>query len=171
VPAIASVVPAPVVAVAKPAPPPEPARSWVDAFIERTRSVIASPPASPASYANAGLTTLGTYVTAGVTGSLLGAAHAKFGLDSGGGPLDGWIAIGAGFASIALSASMPGVAAHARAVGAEALTVLAFRKGYEVVKHEGLEGGASHVWHIPAPGKGAGVTREDPIEVAARGLS
>lgn len=163
----APIVPAPVVA-AKTATS-APAR-WVDDFIERTRASIASaPPATPAAYTHAGLTTLGSYVTAGVTGSLLGAAHATWGLDTGAGAIDGWIAAGAGLLSVVLSGHMPALAAHARAVGSQGFAVLAFRKGYEVVKHEPLMGGTA-VQRMSVPGNGAGVTKEDPIEIAARGL-
>jgi hypothetical protein len=165
---VSAAVPAPVVAIGTKVTP-EPPRSWVDGFIERTRSTIASSPVSPAAYANAGLTTLGTYVTAGVTGSLLGATHAKWGLDSPVGAVDGWLAAGAGLLSVAVSGHMPDVAAHARAIGSQAFTILAFRKGYEVIKHDGLEG-ASRVRRIAAPGKGPGVATEDPIVAAARRL-
>ena len=166
----APVNPAPVVVAAKSAAPaPAPAR-WVDDCLERTRaSIVSAPPASPAAYTHAGLTTLGSYVTAGVTGSLLGAAHATWGLDTGAGAIDGWIAAGAGLLSVVLSGHMPALAAHARAVGSQGFAVLAFRKGYEVVKHEPLMGGTA-VQRMSVPGNGAGVTKEDPIEIAARGL-
>lgn len=126
---------------------------------------------TPSSYLRESGSALLEYTEGGVTGSLLGAAHAKWGLDSPAGPVDGWIAgLGAAL-GVALSGHFPGAAAHIRGVAAKAFTVLAFRKGYEVVKHEPLPGGMRPgVTRIGAPGRGAGVTRADPIEEAARGL-
>ena len=54
---------------------------------------------------------------------------------------------------------------------AQAMTVFSFRKSYEVVKHESLPGGSGGgVQRITIPGKGPGVTGEDPIEAVAKGL-
>jgi len=155
------------IATTKPA-----AGAWVQNWVKQVRGDIAqAPAASPVSYVKETGSTVGEYTEGGVVGSLLGATHAKWGLDSPAGPVDGLIA-GLGFlASVGLSGHYPGAAAHFRKIGAQAFTILAFRKGYEVVKHEPLMGGTSNgVQRMAAPGRGPGAQGEDPIELAAKGL-
>ncbi len=146
--------------------------SWVQQFVARAHGEInKAPAATPISYVRETGSMLGEFTEGGVTGSLLGATLAMWGLDSKAGPVDGMLAGFGAIMSVALSGHFPGAAAHFRKVGAQAFTVLAFRKGYEVVKHEPLMGGmAPGVHRIAAPGGGPGVSKEDPIEVAARGL-
>jgi hypothetical protein len=151
----------------------KPEKSWVRQWIDQAKgSIQGAAPTSPVSYVRETGSTLSEYAEGGAVGALLGTAHAKWGLDTRGGPIDGWLA-GLGFlTSIGLSGHHPVIAAHARKVGGQAFTVLAFRKGYEVVKHQALPGGtASTVQHVAAPaGKGPGIAGEDPIEKAARGI-
>lgn len=151
---------------------PEVSKSWVEKFIEKARGDISkAPPVTPAAYARETGSTVGDYTAGGITGSLLGAAHAKWGLDRPVGPIDGWIAGLGALGSIGLSGHFPNLAAVARRIGSAAFTTLSFRKGYEVVKHEPLAGGmAPGVQRIAAPGKGPGVHGEDPIERVARDL-
>jgi hypothetical protein len=155
--------------------PPEAKESWVQSFVKRARGEIQSAPAStPISYVREAGTTLGDFAEGGITGSLLGATHGKWGLDSKAGPVDAWIAGLGAAGSVLLSGISPGLAAHARKVGSQAFTVLSFRKGYEVVKHEPLAGGTSSpspgVQRIPAPGTGPGIAGEDTIVATAKNL-
>ncbi len=150
-------------------------KSWAQMLIDRTKSEIANaPPASPAACVSAMGSCAVEYAEAAAAGALLGATHAKWGLDSPGGPIDGLIAaLGAAF-GVAAAGYFPEAAAHARRVGSQAFTVLSFRRAYELVAHAPLDGGtASGVQRItlPArPGKGPGVAGIDPIEAVARAL-
>lgn len=148
-------------------------KSWVQSFIERARGTIEkAAPGSPTSYVKETGSTAADYAVGGVTGALLGATHAKFGLDTKGGPIDGWLAGIGAIASIGLSGHSPKFAELARKAGSQAAGILSFRKSYAVVKHEPLAGGSGpSVQRIAAPaGKGPGIAGEDPIEKAARGL-
>lgn len=147
-------------------------KSWVQSFVERARGEIQSaPPATPISYVREAGSTLGEFAASGAVGSLLGAAHAKWGLDSKGGPIDGWLAGGGAIASVLLSGHMPEIAAYARKLGERSFTVFSFRKGFEAVRHEPLAGGgAGGVTRIAVPGTGPGINGEDPIERVAKGL-
>ncbi len=150
-------------------PKPEERKSWVQQWVDRAKGEIkAAPPTTPASYVRETGTTVGEYAEGGIVGSLLGAAHAKFGLDTSGGPVDGWIAGAGALGAIGLSGHMPLLAARLRRIGADAFTVLSFRKGYSLVKHEPFVGGGSAVQRMAAPGSGIAV--EDPIERASKGL-
>jgi hypothetical protein len=148
-------------------------KSWVENFIERARgSIEKAPSGSAVSYVKETGTTAGDYAIGGATGALLGAAHAKFGLDTKGGPIDGWLAGIGALASIGLSGHFPRFAEIARKAGAQSVGILSFRKSYQTVKHEPLAGGSGPSVHrvtVPA-GKGPGIAGEDPIEKAARGL-
>lgn len=153
--------------------PPEAKESWVQSFVKRARGEIqAAPAASPISYVREAGSTVGDLAEGGIVGSLLGATHGKWGLDSKAGPVDGWIAGLGAAASVLLSGHMPEVATHARKVATQAFTVLSFRKGYEVVKHEALAGGSASpgVQRIPAPGTGPGIHGEDPIVAVTKNL-
>lgn len=151
------------------APPPK--VSWVSQWIDRAKGDIAkAPPATAAAYMRETATTVGEYAEAGATGALLGAAHAKWGLDTAGGPIDGWIAAAAGLGSVLASGHMPKLAERARRLGADAFAVLSFRKGYGVVKHHPLAGGGGAdrgVERVAAP-KSTGTV--DAIEEAAKKL-
>lgn len=148
-----------------------PKKTWVQEFVERARGEIqAAPPASAVSYVREGGNVLGDYSFGGVIGALLGAAHAKWGLDTKHGPADGWIAGLGALASVGLSGHLPEVSAWARKIGTAGATIVTFRKSYEVVKHEPLSSGgaAPGIQRIAAPGNFA--TGEDPIEAVARSL-
>lgn len=153
----------------QPAAPPPPPKSWVAQWIDRAKGEIqAAPPATAAGYMKNTASLVGEYAEGGAVGGLLGAAHAKWDLDTPGGPIDGWISGAAGLASVALSGHMPQLAERLRRVGADAFTVLAFRKGYSVVRHHPLAGRKTVVGveRIPAPAsKGT-----DAIEEAAKKL-
>ena len=155
-------------ALAKPAPQP----SWVERFVARARGEIqAAPPASAASYVRETGSVVGEFIEGGAVGSMLGATHAKWGLDSKNGPIDAMIAGFSAILAVGASGHFPDIANHLRKIGAQAFTVFAFRKGYQAVKHEPLAGGtAPGVTRITLPGKGPGVTGEDPIEAVAKGL-
>lgn len=147
-------------------------KSWVQQFVDKARGDIAkAPPASAVSYVKETGSTLAEYAVGGTVGSLLGATHAKWGLDTKGGPIDGWIAGAGALVSIGLSGHFPQFAAYARKIGDKAFTVLSFRKGFEVVKHEPLAGGSfGAVQRIAPAGKSAAMHGEDPIEKAAADL-
>ena len=151
---------------------PAPQQTWVEKFVAKARGEIqAAPHASPAAYVREAGSAIGEYAGGAVVGGMLGAAHAKIGLDTRHGPIDGWIAGVSGAMAVALSGYAPEAAAYFRKAGAQAMTVFSFRKGYEVVKHEALPGGSGGgVQRITIPGKGPGVTGEDPIEAVAKGL-
>jgi hypothetical protein len=153
--------------------PAAPAKaSWVQQFVARAHSeVTKAPPASPVSYVRETGSAVAEFTAGGITGSLLGATHAKWGLDTKKGPVDGWVAGLGAIASVALSGHMPDLSMYIRRVAAQAFTVLSFRKGYEVVKNEPLPGGTGGGVHRMAiPGRGPGVTKVDPIEAASEGL-
>ena len=85
--------------------------------------------------------------------------------------IDAMIAGFSAILAVGASGHFPDIANHLRKIGAQAFTVFAFRKGYQAVKHEPLAGGtAPGVTRITLPGKGPGVTGEDPIEAVAKGL-
>jgi hypothetical protein len=156
-------------AISKPAE----AKHWVQQFFEKARGDLAkAAPATPASYVRETGSAVGELLEGGAVGSLLGATHAKWGLDTAGGPIDGWIAGLGTLMSIGVSGHFPEVAVHLRKVGGQAFTVYSFRKGYEIVKHAPLAGGAAspNVQRVAVPGKGPGVHGEDPIEKVARDL-
>jgi hypothetical protein len=147
-------------------------KSWSQMFVDRAKQEIANaPPAPLASYVKESGSTFAEYAEGGVTGSLLGATHAQFGLDTRAGPVDGWLAAFGAIFGVAASGHFPALAARARGVGAKAFTVLSFRKSYELVKHEPLGATTTaRVQRVSLPGKGPGVAGEDPIEAAARAL-
>jgi hypothetical protein len=150
-------------------------KSWVQQFVDRAKGhVEKAPSASPLSYVREAGTATGEYISGGAIGALLGATHAKFGLDRGNVPIDGLIAAAGGLAGIVLSGHMPGVAAMSRRAGAQAFTVFTFRKSYELVAKGSLPshgGGKGGVTRIAAPSrKGKGGGSSDPIERAAAGL-
>jgi hypothetical protein len=151
-------------------------KSWVQQFVDKAKgSVEKAPAATPLSYVRETGTVAGEYVSGGAIGALLGATHAKFGLDKGAVPIDGLLAAAGGLAGIALSGHMPEVAAMARRAGAQAFTVFTFRKSYELVAKGPLSGsgrgGSGGVTRIAAPNRGgSGVGSKDPIEVAASKL-
>ena len=150
------------------APPPK--VSWVQQWIDRAKGDIQkAPPATAAAYMRETATTVGEYAEGGAVGALLGAAHAKWGLDTAGGPIDGWISAACGLGSVLASGHFPKLAERARRVGTDAFTVLSFRKGYGVVKHHPLGGGVAPggVERVPAPKQSGGV---DAIEEAAKKL-
>jgi hypothetical protein len=147
-------------------------KSWSQSFVDRAKQELASAPAvSAAVYVRETASTAVEYTEAGVVGGMLGATHAKFGLDGPLGPTDAWVAALGAIFGVAASGHFPALAARARGVGAKALTVLAFRKSYELVKHEPLGGAVTPgVQRVTLPGKGPGVAGEDPIEAVARAL-
>ncbi len=153
-------------------PRPEP-RSWSQSFVDRAKQELASaPPVTAAVYITGAASTGVEYTEGAVVGGMLGATHAKFGLDGPMGPTDGWIAALGAILGVAASAHFPALAARARGVGAKAFTVLAFRKSFELVGGAPLASGTATpgVQRIALPGKGPGVAGEDPIEAAARAL-
>lgn len=154
-----------------PAPAVVEKKSWVQQFVDRARGEIkAAPPASAVSYVRETGSTIGEYAEGGLVGSILGATHAKFGLDTKGGPIDGWISGLGAIAAVGLSGYWPNAAAHARKIGRDAFVILTFRKGYETVNHAPLPGGASSgVQRINLPGSSP-ASAVDPIEEAAKGL-
>lgn len=164
---------------------PSVGKSWVQQFFERARGVAAGHASAPAETGilKAGAQTLGSMLEGGATSALLGAAHAKFGLDSEAGPIDGWIAGLGALGAVAASKLAPGLVPHAIRVSQAAFDVLAFRKSFELVHHAPLGGvgvslqsGVQRVSAPPAisPHAGAPVNplraQGDPIEAAAKGL-
>ena len=143
--------------------------SWVQNFVDRAKGTIErAEPKSAVSYVREAGSTAGDYALGGAVGGVLGAAHAKFGLDTRGGPIDGWISgLGAIFA-VGLSGYFPNAAAYARKVGSGAFTILAFRKTYGGVSKHPLPSGG--VTRVAAPAASSTVAGEDPIDRVARGL-
>lgn len=154
-------------------PKPVERKSWVQQFVERATSGIQkAEPASAVSYVREAGGTLGTYLEGGTTGSLLGAAHAKWGLDTKGGPIDGWLAGLGAILSVGLSGHFPGAAMHAREIGSQAFTIWSFRKSFELVAHEPFAATTQSPGSVsvaPTTGKSA-IAGEDPIVKAAAGL-
>ncbi len=152
----------------------EPPKSWVESFVARGLAGIKkAEPATPAAYVRETGSVLANYAGAGIVGGILGAAHARFGLDTRVGPLDGWAAAAGAFFAVALSGVAPSYAATAGRLGAYSFNTLTFRKSYELVKHEPFGGGGSFSGEVrrSAPGKGPGVSKHDRIEEVAKGLN
>ena len=149
-----------------------PSTSWAQSLISRMKTDMANaPPWSLGTYSRAAGSMAVAYGEGAVVGGMLGTVHAQYGLDGKYGPVDGWTAALAAALGVLLSGHLPDIAEHAMRVGSQAVTVLAFRKSYQIVAHQPLKGGTTPgVTRIALPGKGPGVTTQDPIEVAARGL-
>lgn len=145
-------------------------KSWVQSFVERAHGTVAQAPVgSPVSYVREAGSTAGAMVEASIVGGTLGAAHAKFGLDSPIGAIDLWLAaLGAAF-GIGASKYSPFWAGVGRRMGQDAFATFTFRKAYELVKGQPLTGSVQRV-AAPKPGTGPGINGEDPIERAVRGL-
>jgi hypothetical protein len=148
-------------------------KHWVSQFVERARGAVREAPANhPLSYAKESASVLAEFAEGGAVGALLGAAHAKFGLDVGGVPVEGILAGVGALAGIGLSGHMPTLAAALRKGGAQAFTVLSFRKSYEMMKGPAAAStaqfGAERVERIAAPGTGPGVTSPDSILETAK---
>jgi len=107
-------------------------KSWVQEFVTRAQGHAAVGPSERTlqAYAREAGSTLGEYATSGLLGLLLGAAHAKVGLDKAGVPIDGVLAAAGAIGAVALSGHYPRAAACARAGGSFALGFLAARKSY-----------------------------------------
>ncbi len=145
--------------------------SWVEKFVARAKGTIErAEPKTAVSYVRETASTAGDYSVDGLVGGLLGATHGRFGLDTKGGPIDGWAACVGGILAIGLSAHFPTAAAYARKIGSSSFGILMFRKSYGAVKHAPLPGGTATpgVTRVAAPT--AAVAGEDPIEKVARGL-
>jgi len=151
------------------------AGAWVKEWVNDVHKAIAPPeqPAATVSYTKSAGSTLAQYLGGATIGSLLGATHAKWGLETRFGDIDGWIAgLGALF-SVGLSKWSPELAAAARKAGNDSWVIWTFRKGYQIVKHSPLEGGSAPM-HRSAPAASAtmqgerGAHKEDRIERAAR---
>lgn len=156
---------------------PSPPKSWIQKLVAgASPAAPAAPSHSAMSYVKEAGGLFGRFVQAGGVGAVLGAAHAKVGLDTKVGPIDGLLA-GLGFLlGVGLSGSNPWLAQRLADGGTQAMTVLSFRKAYD------LMGGSSSSFHgepnqIPAPRVGgyspaaARFTGEDPIITAAKRAS
>lgn len=144
--------------------------SWITQFVHRAMQGVdkAQPKSALTHVAHAGAVTA-SYMQGGALGALLGATHAKFGLDSMGFPLDGAMAGVGAIASVALLTVAPQWSAWALRRGEDAFAIFTFRKGYELVHGSELPSGSERVTRIAKPGTRA-TPREDPIEAVARGL-
>jgi len=144
-------------------------KSWVQQFVDRAKSAVEKAPgAHPLSYVRETGSAAGQYAMGGAIGALLGATHAKFGLDKGGMPIDGLVAAAGAIAGIALSGHAPGAAAMAIRGGSQAFAVFTFRKSFELVAKGPLaaHGGSGDAVRIGAPRRG----KEDPILKTAEKL-
>ena len=147
-------------------------KSWAQKFVDLAKGeIIKAPHATPATFAREAGSVAFEYVEGAITGGLLGTYHAQYGLDSKVGAVDGWLAGIGAILGVALAAHSPFWSARARGVGSKALTVLAFRRSFELVGHQPMPGGtAPGVKRIAAPGTGPGVTTQDRIEAVAKDL-
>lgn len=160
-------------AITKAAEQPVAPKTWIQQFVDRAReSMVPVVPPSAATYGKGLAATFGEYAEGGVTGAVLGAAHAKWGLDTKGGPVDGWLAGAGALLSVGLVGHLPAVAEHARKVGSQAFTVYSFRKGFEAVKHEPyVQAMGKGVQRVAIPRTGPGAPHKDPIEEVAKDLA
>ena len=152
--------------------PPAP-KSWVQTFVERAKGTIEkAEPKTAVSYVREAGSTAGDYAVEGIVGGLLGTAHAKFGLDSRVGPVDGLIAGFGALAAVGLSGYFPQAATYARKIGSSSFGIYSFRKSFGAIKHAPLAGANPNVTRVAAtPTSGSQVAgEEDPIEKAAKGL-
>jgi len=154
-------------------------KSWVQQFVARANSAVqTAAPREPLSYAREAGTAISEFATGGALGALLGATHARFGLDTRVGAIDAWAAGLGVLGGVALSGHLPQLAAAARKAGGQAFAIYTFRKSYGLVKREPLHGGTGapaaihgeRVTRIAAPGQGPGVSAVDRIEAAAARL-
>lgn len=146
-------------------------KSWVTRLVEGATGGIQQAPAkTPLSYVREAGSLTGRFVQAGGVGALLGAAHAKFGLDTKAGPVDGWAAALGWIFGIGLSGHYPWLAQRLADGGTQALTVLSFRKAFGLVGGQGMTPGGAQA---PLPGipfspAAARFSGEDPIITAAK---
>lgn len=129
---------------------------------------------------------VGAMAVGGAIGALLGVGHARFGLDTPGGPVDGWVAGLSALASIVLGGMGHQTAAgYARAAANDAFVVLSFRKSFEFMHGGGGGMRTGGIVRIPGGGGNARMSgsvlsgetkapkvdpREVRIEAAARAL-
>lgn len=87
---------------------PAPPKSWAQRFVDNAvGSIQAAKPADAIGYLKSAGSVTGNVLQGGTVGLLLGAAHARWGLDTSGGPVDGWLT-GIGWAgAVALSQVAP----------------------------------------------------------------
>jgi hypothetical protein len=148
-------------------------KPWAQRFVDAMRGEIeTAKPASAMSYAKTAGATTANFAQAGIIGGLLGAAHAKWGLDSPGGPIDGWLAGLGWVGAVGLSQVSPLLAERCSRAGDLGFGLLAFRKSFGLVNGAplagtSLGGGATPKPLSPAVSKLTGV---DPIVSAAAGL-
>ncbi len=141
--------------------------SWIQKFFERQKtSIERAPERSAGAYVRNGFSTLGHYGVAGSLGSILGAAHGRFGLDTRVGPVDAILA-GLGFATaVAASGTHPHLADYADRAGSDAFAIFTFRKMFGLTSSSPMTGGTGS-GGAPRAAKIAG---EDPIDLAAKGI-
>jgi hypothetical protein len=157
---------------------PEP-KSWVQQFVERaSRKIETAAPASPVSYVREAGSTVGEYLLSTTVGGLLGATHAKWGLDATGVPIDGVIAGAGALLSIGLSGVAPQAAEFCRTRGSHAAGIYAFRQAFDLVagpggmqKRKGLGAGvgAASASSTSAPVAAAEHIAAVPVEQMASG--
>ncbi len=150
----------------------EPKKSWIQEFVDKARAgVEKAEPKSPTSFVRETGGVVGGLFKSGLVGSLFGAAHAKWGLDTPAGPADGAIAGLGSLLGIALSQHFPEVASYCRETGRDAFTIFTFRKSFGLVSGAPLMGGGGATApRMTAAGKGPGIAGEDPIIAKAAKL-
>lgn len=147
-------------------------RNWIQQFVEKASGAVEkAPAATPLGYVKAAGSVAGGVATGGALAALLGAAHARFGLDIAGVPVDGTLGGLAALAAIGLQAKSPQAAVLAERSAITFSSIFLFRKtaGWMGKPVEG-GGGSGAVTRIPAPGKGPGIAGEDPIVKEAEKL-
>jgi hypothetical protein len=145
-------------------------KSHVQHFVDRAKGAIEkAPAASPLSYVREAGTTTGMFVEAGLIGALLGATHAKFGLDKGNVPVDAALALAGYVAGVALSGHSPAWATLAARAGSDAFAVFAFRRSFELVAKGPLSPRSGQAATRIAPSKKTGGSK-DPIITTAEKL-
>lgn len=144
-------------------------RSWVQRLVEGASGGIQqAPAASPLAYVREAGSALGKVAQGAGVGALLGAAHAKFGLDTKAGPIDGWI-MGLGLLfGVGLSGHSPWIAQRCLDASHEASTILGFRKAYNLVGGTEMGAGQAPLPSIPFSPAAARFSGEDPIITAAK---
>jgi hypothetical protein len=125
-------------AVAKPPP-----RTWAQQLVDRVKADVVQPTpstATPTSYLRAAGAAAARYTVGGAVGGLLGASHARFiatgGNDTRFGPVEMYVALAGAIAGVGLHSSSPVAAWAALEAGADAVTVLSFRRAFELVAGE-----------------------------------
>jgi hypothetical protein len=151
--------------------------SWVENLVARSKAYVEkTTPTSAKPHIKEAGSVARAYFTAAIVAPLLGATDARFGLDHGGVPLDGALAVIGGLTAVGTAGSYPAVSQDARLAGVLGFASLLQRKTKSFLDGKGsrmhgeaLSSGGS--FKAVGPKNGAAHDLDgDPILKVAAGL-